>query len=52
MITSIVSPEGLSTKPFKRLDIVAFSLEEEEHSRDKCINCMERKTETSAVRFW
>lgn len=52
VITSIVSPEGLSTKPFKRLDIVAFSLEEEEHSRDKCINCMERKTETSAVRFW
>lgn len=52
VITSTVSPEGLSMKPFKCLDIVVFSLEEELHSKDKCINCMERKTETSAVRFW
>lgn len=52
VITSTVSPEGLSMKPFKRLDIVAFSLEEEECSRDKRINCMERKTETLVVRFW
>lgn len=52
VITSTVSPEGLSTKPLKHLDIVAFSLEEEEHSRDECLNCVERKTGTLAVRFW
>lgn len=48
VITSTISPEGLFMKPFKCLDIVAFSVAEEECSRDKRINCME----SSAVRSW
>lgn len=48
---STVSIAGLSVTPFKNADIVAFSLEKEEHGRDEFLNCMERKTETREVRF-